>query len=91
MYDDEWYVGAVLDTDGEENDVNISSLHPKGPAKSFRFPARSDVLWVPLSQIMQKLELNCSTETIRQYTLAQHLQDQVDAKVIIHIVNLNNL
>ena len=31
LYDQEWYIGAVMECESDERDVHINSLHSEGP------------------------------------------------------------
>lgn len=81
MYDHDWYIGSITDTNEKENDIEINSMHPKGPSSSFRYPARGDTVWVPLSHVIQKIDV-CTTTT-RQYHVAEVIQKQIITKVIM--------
>ena len=59
-------MACVLQT--EANDaVKVSFLHPNGPSRSFRYPHRPDILNIPLSDILTKVDPR--TVTGRVYTL----------------------
>lgn len=74
-YEDQWYLGAVTETSDEHEDVKVNSLHPQGPATSFKYPERRDELWVPLANVLACVEL--STDNHRLYRLEQQTQEQV--------------
>ena len=44
VYDKEWWVGFVLQVDEDSEQVNVSFLHPHGPSRSFKYPAKPDIL-----------------------------------------------
>ena len=63
----QWWVACVLQT--EVNDeVKVSFLHPNGPSRSFRYPHRPDILNIPLSDILTKVDPRTVTGRV-YYTL----------------------
>ena len=46
VYDRKWYVGIVEDIERGDCDVQVSSMHPKGPSTLFFWPERVDEVWV---------------------------------------------
>ena len=68
IYDGKWWVGLILETSEEENDVSISFMHPHGPATSFHWPSREDTCFVPLPCILCIVNPP-STPNGRQYYL----------------------
>ena len=66
IYDDQWWVACVLQTE-VNGEVKVSFLHPNGPSLSFRYPHRPDILNIPLSDILSKVDPR--TITGRVYTL----------------------
>lgn len=49
MYEGEWWVAKVLSVNRENNDVEVSFMHPPGPRTTFRWPPKPDILWVKLA------------------------------------------
>jgi hypothetical protein len=45
----------------------VTFLHPPGPAASFSYPRKPDVLWIPLTDVL--CEVDPTTPTGRIYTL----------------------
>ena len=76
VYDGKWWVGLVRDHSEEENDVRVTFMHPHGPAKFFRWPAREDVCWVPLQSILCLLKVPM-TSNGRQYHLDSQDKDHL--------------
>ena len=56
MYDQKWYVGIVEDIERGDCEVQVSSMHPKGPSTSFFWPERVDEVWMHSSQILCVVE-----------------------------------
>ena len=81
IYEGNWYAGAILDVEMDENDIKVNSLHPNGPAKAFKFPERVDELWVPAQNIIRQICL--TTENHRQYNLTQSIQDEIEQQVCL--------
>ena len=44
VYDSAWWVGYVIKTDNELQEVTVTFLHPHGPSNSFSYPDPADVL-----------------------------------------------
>ena len=63
--DDQWWVACVLQTE-VSGEVKVSFLYPNGPSRSFRYPHRPDILNIPLSDILSKVDPR--TVTGRVYT-----------------------
>lgn len=68
-YDNSWWLGCVLSTDEVEREVSISFLQPAGPATSFSYPRKPDVLSVPVNFVLCRVDP--STVTGRTYTLTE--------------------
>lgn len=66
-YDKAWWLACILERIG--NEFKISFLHPKGPANSFFYPKPSDILIVPGSTFLQKVDP--TTTTGRVYALSK--------------------
>ena len=52
VFDKKWYVGIINDVDLEECEIEVSSMHPAGPARTFFWPARVDEVWVHSGQVL---------------------------------------
>ena len=48
MYNEEWWVACVLQVSEDSEQVRVSFLHPNGPSRSFKYPARPDILTIPV-------------------------------------------
>ncbi|XP_074029570.1 uncharacterized protein [Leptinotarsa decemlineata] len=69
-YDRRWWLASVLSKDNNSEDVDLTFLHPSGPAPSFVFPHKPDILKVKISQILTKV--NPKTATGRTYVISQN-------------------
>ncbi|KAB7505142.1 39S ribosomal protein L41, mitochondrial [Armadillidium nasatum] len=68
-YDEHWYLACILEVKHDSNEVNLSFLHPHGPAPSFVFPSPQDVLIIDVSDIL--ISVSPVTKTGRTYTLTK--------------------
>ena len=79
LYDREWYIGAVMECASAERDVHINSLHSKAPSAHFKYPQRTDQIWVPEKHILAVIEP--ATENHRQYHKSEEVQTQLTAQI----------
>ena len=49
-YDEQWWVGMVLEADYASNGIKITFMHPHGPSGSFFWPSKDDVCLMHLHQ-----------------------------------------
>lgn len=69
VYDTQWWLALVLETDKENAELKVMFLHPQGPSHFFKYPTKPDILVVPLSDILTKV--NVKTATGHTYTLSK--------------------
>ena len=69
IYDAEWWLAFVLETDKENAELKVTILHPRGPSRSFKYPSIPDILIVPSSDILTKVDPK--TATGPTYTLGR--------------------
>ena len=69
VYDAHWWLALVLETDKENAELKVTFLHPQGPSHSFKYPTQPDILVVPSSDILTKV--NAKTATSHTYTLSR--------------------
>lgn len=74
VYENNWWLAYVLAKDQNNEEVKVSFLHPAGPSPSFSFPRSQDILWLPISNVLKKV--NPITPTGRTYSLTQLEQKQ---------------
>jgi len=74
LYDNKWWVGLIREKSDEEGDLLIVFMHPHGPARSFHWPAREDICWVPLQDILSIIQAP-TTPNGRNYFLDEKDQD----------------
>ena len=66
IYGNEWWLGCVLQLNGD--DVRVNFLHPHGPSPSFSYPHHPDILTVSVEDVL--LCADPTTATGRVYTLS---------------------
>jgi hypothetical protein len=69
----EWYAGYVMEKDNVKKEAKITFLQPKGPARSFTFSSKEDILIVPYSDIL--MILSVETSSGRFYKVKKAEQD----------------
>ena len=56
IYDNNWYIGFITETDADSGDTKVNFMNPKGPAAYFDFPNHEDVCWIPTSHLLCCIE-----------------------------------
>jgi hypothetical protein len=87
MYGDFWWLGYVLSISEETNHMKVSFLHPHGPSASYIYPTTPDILWLPQSAILAKV--NPSTATGCAYTLTSEETEKAAERIKTHICNFH--
>uniref|UniRef100_A0A6P7GVN1 Uncharacterized protein LOC114343446 n=1 Tax=Diabrotica virgifera virgifera TaxID=50390 RepID=A0A6P7GVN1_DIAVI len=73
VYDDKWWIGRVVQTSEEHNDLCIHFFHPHGPRTSFK-ASKDDKVWVPISKVLRKLSpTEFTTATGRSFNISEKL------------------
>ena len=78
IYDGEWWLACVLEVDAENGEVKVTFLHPHGPSRSFKYPFVLNILVIPTTDLLTKV--NPRTTTGRVYTLTQRENKAAMAK-----------
>ena len=60
-YDGQWWLGCVMKTHPETDEVEVNFLHPHGSAKSFYYPQHSDILIMSCQDILTTVDPTTST------------------------------
>ena len=68
-YDGKWWLAYGLEQCQSTREIKVKFLHPSGPATSFSFPRKDDVLTVPHGAILSAV--SPVTATGRTYTLTE--------------------
>lgn len=79
-YNGEWWLAFVLAVDRENSEVKLTFLHPNGPSRSFKYPSSPDILFVPSSDILTKVEPR--TPTGRTYSLTKKEMKTASDKLV---------
>ena len=79
-YNGEWWLAFVLAVDRENSEVKLTFLHPNGPSRSFKYPSTPDILFVPSSDILTKVEPR--TPTGRTYSLTKKEMKTASDKLV---------
>ena len=69
---DEWYFGIVNYVCYENDDVNVKFMYPNGPSTQFFWPNRDDTCWIPLHDMICKVEPPSASSTGRYYQFVQN-------------------
>lgn len=77
VYDQAWYVGSIVKTDDEKQDLLITFMKQTGPGSSkfFKWPAQKDECWLPVAHVLCSLKVPSTTTTGRQY---QFLNQEIE-------------
>ena len=67
--EDKWWLACALRLNSNDTKVRLTVLHPFGPASSFRYPAKEDVVEVSTRDILTVVQPR--TRTGRVYTLTK--------------------
>lgn len=86
VYDNQWWVGCVLDVNILTEQVKISFLHPHGPSVSFTYPQKPDILEVDKTAVITKVDLR--TATGRTYFMERSEIEMVTSKMASHSFGL---
>ena len=80
VYNSDWYLACVVNKDTTEKEVTLSFLYPAGPAKSFVFPSKPDILVLPFSDVLTTA--SPTTQTGRTYNLEKKPQDSASVALV---------
>ena len=67
-YDEKYWIGFVVDVDREQKDICVNFMHPDYPCRSFLWPKREDISYIPETDLVCKIGAPI-TITGRQYHL----------------------
>ena len=84
MYNEEWWVACVLQVSKDSEQVRVSFLYPNGPSRSFKYPARPDILTIPVGDVLTRVDPR--TAKGRTYTLTQRKMRAASEK--LHLWNI---
>ncbi len=80
IYEQQWWIGNITENSVEEKDSLITFLHPHGPSKSFQWPLRSDICWIPWEHVLCIIVAPTTTATGRSYSIPSKTMSEIDSK-----------
>ena len=67
--EDKWWLACVLRLTSNDTKVKLTVMHPFGPASSFRYPVKEDIVEISTGDILTVVQPR--TRTGRVYTLTK--------------------
>ena len=67
QYENDWYLDIANFALIKNQDLNIKFMHPKGPAVQFFWPSRNDICWIPISNVICKVQTPEFSTTDRSF------------------------
>ncbi|WAR25333.1 hypothetical protein MAR_011037, partial [Mya arenaria] len=69
IYDDDWYIGQVIDTDvsDEAAEINFMTKNVLRGKVQFSWPSRKDVLWVESNKIVMEVKEPAPADRFRRF------------------------
>ena len=80
IYDQNWYVGVILDTDATNGDTFVNFMQPHGPSTSFSWPKHEDKCWVPSEHVLCIIDSPNLANTRGQYHFSKESIDCISTK-----------
>ena len=74
-YDRKWWLACVLNVDAENAEAKVTFLHPHGPSRSFKYPNIPDILIVPTTDILSKVNPRTATGHVYIYFATERKQN----------------
>lgn len=71
VYDQNWYIGMVIEIDKPNNDALVEFMHPKGSSEFFHWPQNKDSCWTPFQHILCTIDVPCLFHNRGQYQLTK--------------------
>lgn len=56
VFDDDWFVGNIVETSLENKDILVKFMKRSVSAKTFTWPDKDDICWVPVTHILCRIE-----------------------------------
>ena len=69
VYENEWWLGCVLQVNQDDKTISINILIPHGPSQSYKYPAEERVIMVSTDNILTKVDPRTSYGRI--YTISK--------------------
>ena len=86
-YDSQWWLGCVLDTSADTEEITISFLHPWSPALSFVYSRNPDLLVTHCTSVLTKVDPTTTTGQTYQLGATQHVT--ATRSTVVHTMWLN--
>ena len=77
VYDHDWFLGYITERSEENRDILVDFMHPKGPARSFKWPRRKDQCWAALNHVLCVIPAPATSSTGRQYTIDETTGERI--------------
>ena len=89
IYDGKWLIGTAVNISPENQDVQLSFLHPHGPHTHFHWPDL-DLCWIKVDDIIGRLpdENAPKISGTRNLCLPQHVMLDIERAFLIKINKL---
>ena len=62
----------------EDDDINVTFSHPKGPVLKFFWPCCDDVSWIPIEDFYKEVEVPSTVSTARYYSFDEKAINDVN-------------
>ena len=73
VYGNYWWLALVSEINNTERDILCKFMHPHGYTKQFYWPIRDDVVYVPFSKVLLKVNTpNLVSHSGRQYAISKN-------------------
>lgn len=82
IYETKWWIGNVCKVSIEEQDAQISFMHPNGPCTTFYWPKQRDVCWVPEKHIISITAPPIASSLGRNYSIDKLTSIQINNKYL---------
>ena len=69
VHDEMWWIGCIHNVYKDSKSIKIDLLCPQGPSQSFKYPSKQNIVVVPYSDVL--IKVNPRTVTGRIYTISK--------------------
>ena len=77
VYDGKWWLSLITELSIDNDDTKLTFMHPPESVKSFFWPTKEDVCWVPTAHILCHLPAPSTVASARQYRLDDESLHQI--------------
>ena len=89
-YDDEWYFGVPNYISVENYDVNIKFLQSNGPAAQFFRHSLEDTCWIPIHDLITKVDPSSYGSTGRFYCFDCDEMNSVKEIDVVYLISISS-